>query len=137
MKSRVPYAVFAALLLATLACRPGDPDDRRVIHRHREARFELEIEYLGAAAPERLRAVVRPRGDYHLSLEYPSRLELGGETVRVRDDAEEASETRLAFLAEVPGEAGPGRLEGRLRFGVCLGEDLCEAVSHDFKAELN
>lgn len=136
MESRARFALAIALLLA-LGCGPGGSDERNVIHRHREARFELEIEDLGAAAPERLRAVVQPRGDYHLSLEYPSRFELGGEPVRLRDDAAETSETRLAFLAEVPGGPGPTRLEGRLRFGVCLREELCEAVSHDFEAELN
>ena len=63
--------------------------------------------------------------------------ELAGRPVRLRDDAEEASETRLAFLSEVPGDPTPGHLEGRLRFGICLREEICEAISHDFEAELN
>jgi len=149
MSLRRPRPTTAALLalapfvvLVGLACGPGEaktPGDgaARVVHQLRDDRFLLTVETLGAGPRRRVRAEVVPRGDYHLSLEYPSRFELAGHPVAGREDAAHLGPGRLAFDTELPQSTAAGRVEGRVRFGICLREELCEAVDHEFEAVLN
>ena len=78
-----------------------------------------------------------PRGAYHLSLDYPSRFELAGHPVAGREDAATLGPGKLAFDTDLPEGAARGPVEGRVRFGICLREELCEAVDHEFEATLN
>ena len=144
-----PRAGLAALLALSMlqGCneseQPPAVDGSRIVHQHRDPRFELRLETNEQTAPGRLRAEIVPRGDYHLSTEYPSRLELHGQGMTVqpailkRDEATELSGERVSFELDVRSEgAPPQHLTGTLRFGVCLRDELCEPVSHDFEADL-
>jgi len=133
-------ALFAAAVL-TSACGPGEgamlADGALVLNRHEDDRFELIVTAIDGATSRSVRAEVVPRGDYHLSLDYPSRLELAGQLVARREDATTRSEAKLAFDAALPEAAVSARVAGRLRFGVCLSDELCEPVDHRFEAQLD
>ena len=72
-------------------------------------------------------------------------LEVAGEGVRVarprqkRDDALEISEQRVAFeipLASEEPPEGSARLTGKLWFGICKSDLVCERVGHEFETAL-
>jgi hypothetical protein len=107
----------------------------RLIHEHRDPRFDVTVETRGAGAAERMRAEVVPLGDYHLSLEYPARLALRGSDPESAVAASERSEAATAFELDLAQAGVADPLAGTLRFGVCLRDELCEAVSHEFEAE--
>jgi hypothetical protein len=133
-------APLAAVVLGTLACGPAEapPGDAvRVVHEHDDDRFVLVVAAEDAAEGRRVRAEVVPRGDYHLSLDYPSRFELAGRPAERREDAATLSEAKLAFETELPEAGATGRVPGRLRFGVCLRDELCEPVDHRFELEVD
>jgi len=133
-------ALVAAAVLAS-ACGPGEgaapTEGALVLHRHEDERFALAVTASDGATSRTVRAEIVPRGDYHLSLDYPSRLELAGQPVARREDATTRSEAKLAFDAALPEAAASARVSGRLRFGVCLGDELCEPVDHRFEALLD
>lgn len=143
MSSRAPRT-FALTLLAgllALACGPGgaksQADGTRIVHQYREDRYALTVETIDSAEGRRVHAEVTPRGEYHLSLDFPSSFELAGRKAEPHEDTAERRAGRLAFEGALPREAAHGRVPGRVSFGICLRQELCEEVSHDFWAVLN
>jgi hypothetical protein len=135
---------FALTLLAgslALACGPGgsksQADRTRIVHQYREDRYALTVETIDGAGGRRVRAEVAPRSDYHLSVEFPSSFELAGRKAEREEDAAESDAGHLAFEGALPRDAAHGRVPGQVRFGICLREELCEAVSHDFWGVVN
>lgn len=143
-------ALRGLLLLGVLACgapesaTPGAADDAAPLHRHRDARFEFTLAVEGTGGGRALVASVVPRGAYHLSVEYPARLELSAPGLALEAPAagsgEERSEQLLRFRTGLPERAadagGAAAAKGRLRIGVCRGDELCEPVDHAFRVEL-
>jgi len=139
----VALARWLAVALATgiAACGAGDPGAPETLLRIEEPRFVLEVD---EAAPRRgdgrqLRVRVVPHGAWHLSTEYPVRLETQAVGLRLararwtREEAATLSEQALEFqvaFSDAPGALR--RVEGALRFGVCREAELCEPVDQAF-----
>jgi len=135
-------------LLAALGAFACDGDASRVaagsdsvLFERDTPRYRLAVERPADAAV--LRARVEPRGDFHLSTEFPSRLELSGTGVELattqfaRDDASALSEERVAFTVPYSGAGAASRVAGALTFGLCEGEELCERITERFDLALD
>lgn len=114
------------LALAVAACDGGAPaPSAGEIFRSEERGYRVVVE--GSPDGARLRASVEPRGHYHLSTEFPSKLELAGATL-ARDEAAVLTEERVEFAAPRPEPPAAGALT----FGLCE-DDLCERITEPFE----
>jgi len=103
----------------------------------------LEEPVVRDGGARRLRARIVPRGAWHLAAEYPVVLVLRGEGTRIvperqtRTDAVRLDPDGIEFEAErAPGSDAPARVTGSLRFGICLGTELCQPIQESFEADL-
>ena len=78
---------------------------------------------------------VQATGDYHVNKDYPAKIvidDAGGLTVEsmkiTKDKAAKLTEKELAFdVGFTATKAGKSEIKATLKFGVCKGEEACEA----------
>jgi hypothetical protein len=101
-------------------------------------------ERASTAQPSRIALVLEGRGGYHVNLEYPLRVELGGSSgaqlAKVTlgpVDASELSESSARFDTHVRWKAaGPHWLAARVQFAVCTA-DACVPQEHVLATKLH
>ena len=126
----LPFLLLAPVPL--LACDAGGPAQADVVYSEENRRYRVVVERPGGGA--QLRAAVEPRAHFHLSTEFPSKLQLG-EARFTRDDASVLSEERVAFEVPLAAAGGGVSTAGALTFGLCE-EDTCERVTERFQVQL-
>ncbi|NNL67436.1 MAG: hypothetical protein HKP30_14400 [Myxococcales bacterium] len=135
--SRLPWILLLLACGAPESATPGPDDGTAILHQHRDERFTLTVSAKDENAARWLLAGVVPRGAYHLAADYPARLELdapdrtdGRRRVDPTEDTAR-SEQRLDFRTKIGLESR--QFSGRLRFGVCRSDEVCEPVDHPFE----
>jgi len=165
MESRGARLVLLLLALSGVGCQPGDGTDDEAsgigpagpvpagVHEYGERRFDVRVAFTPGRSPERggpgpgpeqgrLHVRVTPGEAWHFSEDFPTVLELHGESVglervqHTRRDAQRHTAEHIEFeVGCSTSDRADAQVAGAIEFAVCRGP-LCERVRHAFALEV-
>ncbi len=140
IRGQVRWALLSAVLFALLACDSAEqPLTSDAVVTILDSQYRIAVESSSPDSPDasgQLRVHVEPRNGWKVALEAPATLHLE-ETAGLEFDAESGATNRSSSHLEFTRSfratsSGDAVARGRLRFGICEGdESLCMMVQRE------